>query len=106
MQPGDAGRPGDAAQPEDRQPLDVGAQPQPWDEPGVDARSRDTGHRGGQDQVHVGSGQADSGQGGRDGLLAELNGNLDERVVGSAEAVDRGVALDGQGEVPGLHSCR
>ena len=69
VQPGDAGRAGDAAQPEDRQPLDVGAQPEARHEPRLDARGGDAGHRGGDDEVDVGGGQAGRGQGRGDGLV-------------------------------------
>jgi len=41
-----------------------------------------------------------------DGLMAEIHRDIDESVVGGAEARQRGIALDGQGEVAGLHPCR
>ena len=57
VQPGDPGRAGDAAQPDERDPLDVGAQPEQGGDPGVERRDGEAGHRGRDDQVDVGGGQ-------------------------------------------------
>ena len=53
VQPGDAGRAGDAAEPEQRHPLHVGPQPQTLRDAGVDRGGGDAGHRRRDDQVDL-----------------------------------------------------
>ena len=110
MDPGDPRRAGDAAQPEHRDPLDVGAQPQPRHQPGVQAWRGHPGHRHGHDQVDVGAGQPAAAEGVADRPLAERGAGVDENVVGRPERVGVGVhrlvGLQRLHQVPGAHPGR
>ena len=72
VQAGDPGRAGDAAQAEDGDPLDVGPQAEPADEPGVDGGRGDAGDRGEHQQVHIGRGRVPPSAVPRDGLGAQI----------------------------------
>ena len=84
-QPGDAGGPGHAAEPEHRDPLDVGTQAEPIDESGVDARCGDARDAREQHMVHVPGLQARRIQCGLDGVCGDIRPDLDEGRVGLSE---------------------
>ncbi len=103
VQAGDAGGAGQAAQPEQRHPLDVGPQPDAGGDPGVDRRHRHAGHGREHDQVDVLRRQTGLVQSAQQRLAAEFDGDRDERVVGGGEAVEAGIAIERQRQVPGRH---
>ena len=107
VHPSDARRPRDAAETEDRDPLHVLAQPQPGHEARLQARRGDTGDGRRHDQVHVLAVQP----GGR---RARLRTARSPRSTASdtnasfaaGEAVQPGVRLQRQHQVPGPHPGR
>ena len=94
MQPGDARRPCDAAQPEQRHPSYVGAHPEAAGDPGVQRRHGDAGDGGRHDQVDVRRCQPGLLERTDDGCAAELHRVLDEHVVGGAEVGEAGVIIE------------
>ena len=101
MDPGDAGRAADAAEAEQRHPPDVGAQPDPVGDPGLDRRDGDPGDRGGHDQVDVARARSPArSERAEHGPRPRSIDGLDERVVGRAEVVEVAVALERQRQVP------
>ena len=101
VQPGDPRRAGDAAEPHQRDPLDVRPEAEQGGDPGVEGRHREAGHGGRDDQVHVGRGQVGRLERRGQGLRAEPDGLLDEQVVGGAEVVQGGVPVQWQHQVAG-----
>ena len=85
VQPAQGGRAGDAAQPEDGQPLDVGPQPEPGNEPGVERRHGHAGHRRNDQQVQIAAGQPGRLQGSAKRLLPEVGRLLDIAIVGQPD---------------------
>ncbi|MBA2895450.1 hypothetical protein HNR30_006836 [Nonomuraea soli] len=92
-------RPGDTAQPEDRNPFDIRSHAEARGDTGIDRWHRDTRDRRVHDQIHVTRFQPCLVQRPGDGLHAQLHRSRDERLVGRAEAVELGVVLQRQRQV-------
>ncbi|COV80293.1 Uncharacterised protein [Mycobacterium tuberculosis] len=99
MQPGAPGRPGHAAQPEQRHPPDIGAQPQPPGDPGIQRRHRQSGDRGGDQHVEILGSQTGLVECPRQGLHAQVHGFFDENLVRLAEVGQLRVFLQRQDQV-------
>ena len=101
-QPGDPGSTRHTAEAEQRHPLHVRPQPDEGGDPRVQGRYGETRHRRRDDQVDIGRREV----GGLERVLqrpgAQLDGVLDEVVVGGREAVELAVLLEGQHGVPEL----
>jgi hypothetical protein len=104
VQPGQPGGPGHAAQPEDRQPLDVGPQAEAGDQQRVQRRHHHAGDRGHDQQVHRLGGDPGGGQGAGDGPLAQVGGMLDVQVVRPADVAQPGVLLHRQHDAAEVHA--
>ena len=101
VQPGDAGRPGHAAEPEQRDAPDVLPHPDGCGDAGVDRRRGQPGDGRRHHDVDVLGGEAGVGQGQEQRLGREIDRDPEELVVGLAEVVERRVPLERQSEVPG-----
>ena len=101
MQPGDAGRTGDAAEAEQRDPADVLAQADGVGDPGVDRGGGQAGDGGRHDDVDVVRLEPGGVERGEQRLAREVDRDPEELVVGLAEVVQRRVALQRQREVAG-----
>ncbi len=97
---------GDAAEPEERRPLHVGAEPEPARDARADARDRDPRHGREEDVVHVASPHVRGLERARDGLAPELERGLHPDVVPLGEGVEREVVVQGQREVARLDAER
>lgn len=93
MQARHAGRARDAAEPEHRHPPDVWPQADPGGDAGVERRHRETGDGRRIDDVDVRRLETGVLECAKHRCAAELDGMLDEDVVGLAEVVQRGVLL-------------
>ena len=102
MHPGDAGRTRHAAQPHQRHPAHVLAQPHLGGDARVERGDRQARHRRGHDQVDVGGRQVGGLERVDEGARPELDGVLDELVVGVAEVLEPGVVLQRQHRVAPL----
>jgi hypothetical protein len=103
VEPRNTGRARDAAQADERHPLDVGTQPDDRGDPRVQTGHGEPGDRRRDDQVHVGGGQVGGLEGVDDRLRAELHAHLDEPVVRRAEVRQLPVLLQRHREVALLH---
>ena len=101
VQPGDAGGAGDAAQAEERDPAHVLAHPDRGGDACVDRRRSQAGDRRRHHDVDVLGGEAGVREREEQRLRREIDRDAEELVVGLAEVVERGVALERQGEVAG-----
>ena len=95
---------GDAAEPDQGHPLDVGAQPDARRDPRLQGRYGEPGHRRAGDQVDVARGQPGRLERVDERAGAELDGVLDEEVVRLAEVAQPGVLRQRQHGVPLLDS--
>ena len=102
MHPGDPGRARRRTQPDERHPPDVLAQADLPSDPGVQRGDREAGDGGRHDQVDVRGGQVGRLERVDQRPRAELDGVLDEEVVGVAEVAELGVLLQRQHGVPPL----
>ena len=99
----DPGRAGDAAEAEDRHPLDPRRQTQPVHQARVDRRRGDARHRDEDEGVHIGSREAGPVERVPHGRLADLLRHADPGVVRLPPGGEPGVLLDGQRQVPAAH---
>ena len=99
---GDPGGARHAAQADQRHPAYVLAQPDDPGDPGVERRHREPGDGGGHDEVDVGRREVGGLERVDQRLRAELDGVLDEQVVGVAEVAERRVVGQRQHAVPSL----
>ena len=103
VHPRHPGRAGDTAEPHQRHPLDVVAQPDPRGHPGLQRRHGQAGDGGRDDEVDVRRDQTGLRQCLLDRGRPELDRDPDELVVRLAEVGEGGVPLEREGEVAVAH---
>jgi hypothetical protein len=86
--------------------LDVGAQPQPIDQPRVEAGHGDPGHRDEEDVVHVGGREPRARERVPRRLFTQLERDADPGVVALGKRVVAVVLLDGQRQIAAGHLHR
>ncbi len=100
VHPRDPGSTRDAAEPDQRHPAYVLAQPDHAGDPRVQRRHRQPGHGGGDDEVDVGRRQVGGLERVDQRPRPQLDGVLDEEVVGVPEVAEPGVVRQRQHGVP------
>ncbi len=103
VQPGDPGRAGDAAEPEQRHPFDVFAEPDLGVDPGLQRRNRQAGDGGGEDHVDLICGQPGGLQRAVHRRDAQIDRDFQIGVVGLGEVRQLPVAIKRQRQVPAAH---
>ena len=103
MDPRDARGAGHATEPDERDALDVVAQPDLGRHAGLDRRDGETRDRRRHDEIDVPRSETCCREHLGDGVRAELGGDADELVVGLTETLELPVALERQREMSLAH---